>query len=238
MSDSLVYILEDNEEICRLYEREFTAHDYRVKIFRTIAEFLKALEAQSCDLCILDLSLPDGDGLLMLKNVISNHSFPCIIVSGRGSTSDKVLGLEFGADDYMVKPIDIIELIARAKSIERRLGKAAPEQDSDKYYFNDWQVDLSQMKLIDPNNQAHSLSLSDKQLLQAFLESKGKILDREKLLDVCQLENHDIFDRSIDVRVARLRKKFNNKDVKNDFIKTVYGAGYLFVPKVSRSSNT
>ena len=229
----LIYVLEDNMDIRHLYEREFTAHGYIVETFGTIATFNDAIKNKLCDLCILDLSLPDGDALSTLKNIIAEHELPCIIVSGRGSTSDKVLGLEFGADDYLVKPIDMLELIARVKSVQRRVKHVSRQDSSEIYTFEGWQVDFSTMKLTNPSKEEQNLSIADKNLLKAFLESRGKVLSREFLLDVCQLENNDIFDRSIDVRVARLRKKLSQSENQTDFIKTIYGAGYLFVPEVN-----
>ena len=233
MSLNLIYILEDNTDIRRIYEREFSAQGYGVVTFGTIAKFNSALKEKVCDLCILDLSLPDGDALSTLKNIIAEHAIPCIIVSGRGSTSDKVLGLEFGADDYLVKPVDMLELLARVKTVMRRASNSVQQGNAERYRFAGWLVDFSTMKLTSPAEQEQNLSIADKNLLKAFLESRGKVLSREKLLDVCQLENNDIYDRSIDVRVARLRKKLNSADEQTEFIKTIYGAGYLFVPEVS-----
>ncbi len=233
MNLDLIYILEDNMDIRHIYEREFTAHGYAVETFGTIATFNNAIKNKICNLCILDLSLPDGDALSTLKNIIAEHELPCIIVSGRGSTSDKVLGLEFGADDYLVKPVDMLELIARVKSVQRRVKHVSRQESSETYTFEGWQVDFSTMKLTNPAEEEQNLSIADKNLLKAFLESRGKVLSREFLLDVCQLENNDIFDRSIDVRVARLRKKLSQSENQTEFIKTIYGAGYLFVPEVS-----
>ena len=234
-NQELIYILEDNVDIRHLYEREFKTHGYEVETFGTIATFNEAIQSKICNLCILDLSLPDGDALSILKNIISEHDLPCIIVSGRGSTSDKVLGLEFGADDYLVKPVDMLELIARVKSVQRRINNASRRIQSEPvetYFFEGWQVDFSAMKLINPSQEEQNLSIADKDLLKAFLISRGKVLTREYLLDICQLENNDVFDRSIDVRVARLRKKLSKSEHKTEFIKTIYGAGYLFVPTV------
>ena len=235
MSNQLIYVLEDNKDICFLYQREFPLHGYQVETFGTISEFINALKSKQCDLCIMDLSLPDGDALITLKNIITEYSLPCIIVSGRGSTSDKVLGLEFGAEDYMVKPVDMLELIARAKTVLRRYQNSTT--NSKIYQFAGWKADLSTLKLTGSDQREHNLSLADKDLLKAFLDSKGKLLSREILLDICQLENHDIYDRSIDVRVSRLRKKLNSADNDTEFIKTIYGAGYLFVPKVKEVKN-
>jgi len=232
---NLIYVLEDNMDIRHIYEREFTAHGYIVETFGTISYFNKAIQNKLCNLCILDLSLPDGDALSVLKSIISEHDLPCIIVSGRGSTSDKVLGLEFGADDYLVKPVDMQELIARVKSVLRRtknMPRSSGSNASEVYSFEGWKVDFSSMKLVNPSQEEQNLSIADKDLLKAFLESRGTILSREFLLDICQLENNDVFDRSIDVRVARLRKKLNKSKHQSEFIKTIYGAGYLFVPKV------
>jgi DNA-binding response OmpR family regulator len=231
-----LFILEDDIEIRKIYERELIAHNFLVSTFGTIAEFTSALKDNSCDLCILDLSLPDGDALNTLKSIIDDYDLPTIIVTGRGSVSDKVLGLDFGADDYLVKPINILELAARIKSLLRRTNKTQEStslDSTDSYRFNDWAVDFSKMKLTSPAQEEKALSVADANLLRAFLESPGKVLTREALLDICQLENHDVFDRSIDVRVGRLRKKLDDNQ-STQIIKTVYGAGYLFTAQVLR----
>ena len=138
---------------------------------------------------------------------------PAIIVSGRGSVADKILALDFGADDYLVKPVDMLELTARVKSLSRRANQPvknaqATNLEHERYFFAGWQADFSRLKLFSPDQQEQDLSAADANLLQAFVKSPGKILNREFLLDICQIEERDVYDRSIDVRITRLRKNF------------------------------
>lgn len=233
---AVVYVLEDDPDIRVLYQRELTAAGFDVSAFGVIADFNHAFGAQRCDLCILDLSLPDGDALVTLRQLMADDALPTIIVSGRGSVGDKVLGLDFGADDYMVKPVDMLELIARMNRLLRRqemISAALSQAPSQCFSFAGWTVDFSTLKLTAPDGAEQNLSAADMNLLKAFVESPGKILTRDRLLEVCQLETQDIFDRSIDLRVSRLRKKLQDDPRNPQFIKTVYGAGYLFAPVVS-----
>ncbi len=242
MTIATIYVLEDNEDICSLYRRELTAADFTVATFGTIAEFTDALQESICDLCILDLSLPDGDALSTLRNLVARYALPAIIVSGRGSVADKILALDFGADDYLVKPVDMLELTARVKSLIRRANQSvnnagADKIDHERYFFAGWQADFSRLKLFSPDRQEQDLSAADANLLRAFVKSPGKILNREFLLDICQIEERDVYDRSIDVRISRLRKKLQDDPRNPVFIKTVYGAGYLFTPRVTREAD-
>jgi len=235
--ETSLYILEDDIEICKIYNRELSAYGFDTETFDTLSKFKNAIQNKHCDICILDLSLPDGDALSTLKTTLKDRSIPTVIVSGRGSGSDKVLGLDFGADDYLVKPVDTLELVARINSVLRRAQKQNDDQENtsnNRFKFNDWQADFSKMSLTTPDNEVIELSSADVALLQAFLKSPGTVLSRDHLLDMCQLENNDIFDRSIDVRIARLRKKLENPQNTTQLIKTVYGSGYIFTANVTK----
>lgn len=238
MSGKTIYILEDDADVRALYARELKAHGFVIYSFGTIAEFDAALMANEPNLCIIDLSLPDGDALTLLRDTLGKMDIPTIVVSGRGALGDRVLGLDFGADDYLVKPINTIELAARARSLLRRVEKMAastlPDQ-LEKVTFADWKADFSRLELTSPNGETEQMSAADARLLKAFVSSPGKVLSRDRLMDLYAEEN-DAFDRSIDAQVSRLRKKLQDTAKSPKLIRTVYGAGYVFTPQVETTS--
>ena len=196
-------------------------------MFRSGGEFLRSLKTQLPQVAILDLGLPDMDGMEVLHQVRARHRFGLLIVTGRTDTHDRVMGLELGADDYMVKPFEPRELIARVRSILRRYMPPTPDPATTAVRcarFNGWRFELGTHLLVSPDGKEDSLSLAEAQLLTAFLERPNQILSREQLLagrDVTAL------DRSIDLRVSRLRRRLEENPVHAKMIKTVYGAGYL-----------
>ncbi|MFC4270122.1 response regulator [Sneathiella chungangensis] len=234
---TLIYILEDNRDVAAVFERELTHQGFDVAAAHTISGFSDLLAERLPDLCILDLTLPDGDGLNVLQQTLKGHSIPAIIVSGRGTLSDKIRGLDLGADDYLVKPVDALELAARVRSMLRRRASAArAADDSPVFHFAGWTVDFSTYVLTSPDNAEETMSAADASLLKAFVESPGKVLTRDALLDRCQIVAADVFDRSIDTRISRLRKKLNDDSKNPSMIRTIYGAGYVFTPKVTHDS--
>jgi two-component system OmpR family response regulator len=190
-----------------------------------------ALAADEPDLVLLDLRLPDMDGYAVAREMRARSRVPIIMVTARGEEVDRVVGLEIGADDYVVKPFEPRELIARVRSILRRYQ---PEPAADALppgvaHFAGWRFERGTHRLVSPDGAEDTLSLAESQLLIAFLERPNQILSREQLLagrDVCAL------DRSIDLRVSRLRKRFEQGGHSGKFIKTVYGAGYLLAATV------
>jgi len=234
MSGKIIYILEDEADVRALYERELKTHGFAITSFGTIAQFDAALAENEPDLCIIDLSLPDGDALTLLRDTLGNMDVPTIVVSGRGALGDRVLGLDFGADDYLVKPINTIELAARARSLLRRVEKASATTQNDrmeKVVFANWRADFSTLELTSPSGDTEQMSAADARLLRAFVSSPGKVLSRNRLMDL-YAEDNDAFDRSIDAQVSRLRKKLQDTAKNPKLIRTVYGAGYVFTPKV------
>ncbi len=240
MSDSstadLIYVLEDEKDLARLYRRTLEGGGFSVEVFHDIESFAAAIEARAPALSLLDLGLPDGDGLTVLRTTLAQSGAPVIIASGRGGLGDKLVGLESGADDYIVKPIEPLELVARVKSVLRR---SRPKTDpmvtttkGDVARFGDWQVNFSTFELTASDAAADMLSQSDIQLLRALVEAPGRVLTRDFLMEACGPQLDDTFDRSIDVRISRLRKKLKDDPKSPKIIKTVYGAGYVFAPKV------
>ncbi|MFU2487944.1 response regulator transcription factor [Thauera sp. WH-1] len=231
---ALVHVVEDDAAVARLISSTLERFGYRSAVFPTGGEFLRQLRTQAPDLAILDLGLPDMDGMEVLQQLRSRHRFGLLIATGRDDTHDRVMGLELGADDYVVKPFEPRELIARVRSILRRYQPepATGAQPPDTAHFAGWTFERATHRLVSPEGVEDTLSLAESQLLIAFLERPNQILSREQLLagrDVCAL------DRSIDLRVSRLRKRFEQGGHSGKFIKTVYGAGYLLAATVSWS---
>lgn len=232
-SSTLIHVIEDDPSIGRQICETLEKFSYRARLFRTGNDYLQHLERETPSLCILDLGLPDLDGMEVMRRMRKHHRFGVLIVTGRTDTSDRVLGLELGADDYVTKPFEARELIARVRSILRRYTPQEFEHDRPEIRFArfaGWQFELRTYRLISPDGHEETLGLAEAQLLLTLLERPNQILSREQLLfgrDVSAL------DRSIDLRVSRLRRRLEENPQHAKLIKTVYGAGYLFSAVVS-----
>jgi two-component system, OmpR family, response regulator len=228
---SLIYILEDDPDVSRVLERVLAGNGYTVVCCPDVLGFTQQLAMQKPDLCIVDLSLPDGDGLSLLKDGRLLHDVAVIVVSGRSGLGDKLLSFESGADDYVVKPIEPLELVARVKCVLRRHrnheNSSNPVETNPYAKFRGWKVYLHSYKLYSPDGQLSVLSHSEISLLQAFFNAPGRILSRDFLIEATNPCYSESIDRSIDVRISRLRRK-----LAPEIIKTVYGAGYVFAANV------
>ncbi len=230
-----IYLVEDEPEIARIVVRVLGDFGFTAEWFRTGAELLRRLRTRPPGLCIVDLGLPDIDGMELVREIRRRHAGACgvLILTGRGYTADRVMGLELGADDYIVKPFEPRELIARIRSILRRCEPHAgspPPAAARVAEFSGWRFDTGSNALYAPDAEEFSLSTAEAQLLRLFLERPNRILTREQLLGERGVSP---YDRSIDVRISRLRRKLESDPHNPKIIKTVYGAGYLFSSTVS-----
>jgi two-component system OmpR family response regulator len=190
------------------------------------------------DLVILDVMLPGQSGRELCGRIRQTSNVPILMLTALGDESDRVVGLEVGADDYMSKPFGPAELLARVKALLRRSrmsGEAAPAARSRAFEFEGWRLDPARRELRNPAGVIIDLSAGEYDLLLAFLGAPQRILSREHLMDAARNRAPSAFDRSIDVQVSRLRRKIGSTDESEGFIKTVRGAGYMFVPAVRRS---
>jgi len=227
-----IYVVEDDADVARLVVGTLERYGYTTELFGSGTALLRRLAQRPPAVCILDLGLPDMDGLEVLQQIRARHAFGLLILTGRADTHDRVLGLELGADDYMVKPFEPRELIARVRSILRRYvatGRAAASEPVQAAEFAGWRFELARHVLIAPDGRCETLSVAEAQLLRRMLERPNQILSREQLLEG---RGADALDRSIDLRVSRLRKRFEENPQHAKLIKTVYGAGYLFCADV------
>ncbi|TNE69926.1 response regulator transcription factor [Celeribacter ethanolicus] len=226
-----IFLLEDDVDICRLISRSLESYSVTVECFQLQAEFLRAVERNAPDLCLIDLSLPDGDGLNLLRHGTLPDDLPRIIVSGRSSISDRILGLEIGADDYIVKPFEPREMIARIRAVLRRSEgtmRDSGEPPAQTVAFGDWTVDFDACVLHHKSGDLVELSSAEAELLQVFVKAPGRVLSRNQLLDATTGRSADPFDRSMDARISRLRRKLRDDPRSPKIIRTVYGAGYVF----------
>ena len=229
----LIYVVEDEASIARLIASTLEKFGFRAESFRTAEAFFHGLRHQVPDLVILDLGLPDMDGMVVLQQMRGKHACGLLVVTGRGDTHDRVMGLELGADDYVVKPFEPRELIARVRSILRRYPGPVqlPADPSLRVAeFAGWRFEPGSNTLTSPGGQSETLSTAEAQLLSVLLAHPNHILTREQLLD-----GRDVsaLDRSIDLRISRLRRRFEENPQYAKLIKTVYGAGYLLAATVS-----
>lgn len=234
-SPELIYVVEDEAAIARLIADTLEKFGYRTELFRTAEAFFHGLRQRAPDLVVLDLGLPDMDGMAVLQQMRGKHTCGLLVVTGRGDIYDRVMGLELGADDYVVKPFEPRELIARVRSILRRYpGQVMLPTDPAQRVaeFAGWRFEPGSNTLINPAGQQETLSTAEAQLLSVLLAHPNHILTREQLLggrDVSAL------DRSIDLRISRLRRRFEENPQHAKLIKTVYGAGYLLAATVTWS---
>jgi len=239
----LIYVVDDEKDITRMICHELSQYDFEVESFATGHALKQALEKRTPQLCLIDLGLPDMDGMNLIKPLSEQPNIGLVIISGRNSLPDRVLGLEFGADDFISKPFDPRELVARVKSVIRRLQPEAPahqietEELPAKIAFAHWIFDQATLTLTstltstlsEDTSETEELSAAEAEILNIFLSKPKQILARERFMK----EHTDPFDRSIDVRISRLRKKIEIDHKQPKIIKTVYGAGYIFTATIN-----
>ena len=233
-SQKLIAIVEDDPDIARIIEQIFSDFGFRTVWCRSAGDLLRRLRSLQPDLCIIDLGLPDMDGLDVMQRVRGQSACGIVILTGRAHVSVRVMGLELGADDYILKPFEPRELVARVRSILRRRESALSQGVRDVAQFGGWRFNLGNNTLVTPGGEEHLLSTSEAELLKVFVTNPNRILQREQLMGTRDLAPTD---RAIDVRVSRLRRKLEPDPQSPAFIKTVYGAGYLFLAAVEWQGN-
>ena len=230
-SSPFILVLEDEIDIARIICSALTEYGFANEHVSGGRALLARARETSPDLVIVDLGLPDMDGMQVVRELQEGSPCAVLILTGRTDITDRVLGLELGADDYIVKPFEPRELVARVRSILRRYLRAAtpdPATESDARTiacFGNWRFDTGRHALTRPDGEEVSLSAAEAALMLTLLRRPNKILSREQLLGERDV---DPFDRSIDVRISRLRRKLDDDPQNPKLIKTVYGAGYLF----------
>jgi two-component system OmpR family response regulator len=229
-----VLVVDDDGQILSLVAKFLRANGFRVHTARSGAEMSEALKHTVIDLIVLDLMLPGRNGLDLCRDLRRTSSIPVIMLTAKGEETDRIIGLEVGADDYLPKPFNPRELLARINAVLRRMRSPDQlpfERGGRAIQFAGWRLDTLKRELTDPRGVVVDLSTGEYDLLLAFLEAPQRVLTREFLLDAARNRSIDAFDRSIDVQVSRLRRKLDSVE---DLIKTVRGVGYLFAADVIR----
>jgi DNA-binding response OmpR family regulator len=224
-----IVIVEDDPDVARIIEQVLSDFSFDTVWCRSASDLLRRLRSLTPDLCIIDLGLPDMDGLEVMQRVRAQSGCGIVILTGRAHVSDRVMGLELGADDYILKPFEPRELVARVRSILRRRESAQDSSAQKIAEFSGWQFNLGNHTLSSPAGEELQLSTAEADLLKVFVSNPNRILQREQLMGTRELAPTD---RSIDVRISRLRRKLEPDEASPAFIKTVYGAGYLFMASV------
>ena len=232
-------VVDDDDAIVELVQRYFGLHGFRVLAAAHGAAMRSALTSAPVDIVLLDLGLPGEDGLELTRYLRANWSGPVVIVSGRGDTVDRIVGLELGADDYVTKPFDLRELLARVRSVLRRSQErsvARPAGAGALARFAGFALDAASRTLVrDGDGQAVALTTGEFDLLTAFVARPNQVLSRDELIGALHGREAGPYDRSIDMQVGRLRRKIEADPADPQIIKSVRGAGYLFAAKVERA---
>jgi len=232
---ALIFVVEDDAEVARVVTGALQEFGFQTEAFRDGAGVLRRLQLERPDLCVIDLGLPDVDGIDLVREIARRWGCGVLILTGRGHTVDRVMGLEGGGDDYVVKPFEPRELVARVRSILRRRAAVDPETGSLQRRharFADWTLDCAANTLRAPDGSEQLLGTAEAQVLRVFLERPNQILTREQLVGSRDLAPDD---RSVDVRISRLRRRLEADPQNPKIIKTVYGAGYMLMARVSWS---
>ena len=228
-----ILAIDDDPAMRKLVADYLRENNLRVTAVATGAEMAQALDQYAIDLVVLDLRLAAEDGMQLARKLREQSTVPIIIVTGKQEEADRVMGLELGADDYVTKPFSPRELLARIRAVLRRYQTARevlPAQGEKRraYRFAGWELNLGSRRLTSPDGGRVELSHGEFNLLHAFCAAPQRVLSREQLLDLSRLYGAEVYDRSIDVQVLRLRRKIEPNPALPQYIKTERGAGYVF----------
>jgi two-component system, OmpR family, response regulator len=227
-----VVALDDDAEVRDMLSGYLAGHNLRVTAVASGRELDETMEREAVDLLLLDLNLDGEDGMQIAKRLRETTAMPILMLSGRGDEIDRVLGLELGADDYLTKPFSPRELLARVRALLRRVAVQSTVADAIArvriYRFGTWELNVGLRKLRSlPTGQLVDLTRSEFSLLAALLSAPRRVLSRDDLLDLSRLHNAEVYDRSIDVQILRLRRKIEPDPAHPSYIRTERGVGYL-----------
>jgi two-component system, OmpR family, response regulator len=233
MSNAQHIVVVDDEAAARDMVGDYLRmHGFTVSLCDGGASLWAELEKGRPDLIVLDLNMPEEDGLSIIRDLKYKGGVPVIMLTATASPIDRVVGLELGADDYLAKPCELRELLARVRSVLRRVPPAAaPAVDGgNQIRFGTKWLDLDVRLLRDDNGNEHPLTASEYNLLKAFAENPKRVLTRERLLELANARDAEAFDRAVDIRIMRIRRKIEPDPSHPRVIRTVRGGGYLFSP--------
>jgi two-component system OmpR family response regulator len=231
-----VVVVDDHSDIRELVRRYLEQQGYKVSVADSGAGLKRVLERNNIDLVVLDIMMPGEDGIAVCKHLRASSDIPIIFLTAMAEDTDRIIGLEFGADDYLTKPFNPRELLARIRAVLRRttspaMSRTTPSRKSVR--IGRWLLDMGRQELSGQNGVGIPLSVAEFRLLKVFVERPGTVLDREQLLDLTVGRTADVFDRSIDNHISRLRKKIEDDPRNPEIIKTHWGGGYSLSAEVS-----
>lgn len=232
-----IVVVDDEPDIRRELEEYLTRHNYRVSTADGGAAMRDILERQPADLIIMDLLMPVEDGLTLVNSIRKTSNAGIIILTGKIEPVDRIVALELGADDYVSKPCDLRDLLARVRSVLRRTAGAIDDDSSGEetwLAFGDWRLNLDARQLLSGSNVEIPLTTAEFDMLAAFVKNRRCVLSRDRLLDLTHGRLGSPFDRVVDNLVSRLRRKLGYDPKNPSFIKTVRGVGYMFSPMVTK----
>jgi two-component system OmpR family response regulator len=233
-----IALVDDHRDIRDLVSKYLSQHGYRVSVAENGAALRRLLERSAPDLVVLDIMMPGEDGLSVCRHLRSTTNLPIIFLTAMAEETERIIGLEIGADDYLTKPFNPRELLARIKAVLRRVNSLPPQRDKLKakaIRFDRWLLNVGRRELVNSEGVGVPLSTAEFRLLKAFLDHAGMVLSRDQLLDLTAGRAAELFDRSIDNQVSRLRKKIELDPKTPTLIKTHWGGGYSFTAEVEEA---
>ena len=230
-----ILVCDDEIDLREMLQEYLQKRGYEVHLAGDAEELRTVIESSVPDLVILDINMPGEDGLSALRRLRTESDLPVVMLTAAGETIDKIVGLEMGADDYLGKPVDLRELEARIKAVLRRRAGPAEEPETKTLtgqfvQFGDFRLDLEAAKLTDADEQDVPITAMEFRLLKLFAENRSRVLNRDQILEQAHDRSWDPYDRSIDIRISRLRRKIEKNPQKPTIIRTVRGIGYVFDP--------
>lgn len=236
-----ILIVDDDKEIRTLLSGFLARYGYRVSVAQNGAAMMQTLGAARIDLIVLDIMMPGEDGLNLCRRLRASETIPIIMLTAVGEETDRVIGLEMGADDYLAKPFGMRELLARIRAVLRRAAMPAPGSAAGTrrvFEFGGWRLDVTRRRLYSPEKALVDLRAAEFDLLLALVERPQHVLTRDQLLDLARGRAATAFDRSIDVHVSRLRQRIEVDPKEPELIKTVRSEGYVFAARVTLNGAT
>ncbi len=232
MNTTHVLMVDDDAAICGLVSDYLSQNDFRVTAVASGKQMLEVIGREAIDLLLLDLRLPGEDGMHLARTVRLSSKVPIVMLTGRVEEADRIMGLELCADDYVTKPFSPRELLARIRAVLRRAQTEVVSPGRDEtlraYRFEGWELNVRLHRLVSPTGERIEISRGEFSLLCALLSSPQQILSRDQLLDLSRLHSTEVYDRSIDVQILRLRRKIEADPAHPKFIRTERGVGYYF----------
>lgn len=241
MKKATILSVDDDQGLQTVVTHYLSGEGYTTLCANSGRELMEVLKDNTPNIILLDLVLPDMDGISLLAQLRGMKKIPVIVVSGKSDTTEKIVCLEMGADDYMTKPFEMRELSARIKAVLRRaeemppaVANAANSNDDEKRQirFGNWVLDKAQFQLFDAKGSSGELTTGEYKLLEALVDAPNKVLSRERLFELTRATDYDSFDRAVDIQIGRIRKKLNDDPKDPQYIKTVRGVGYMFCGEI------